>query len=373
MNQKFEELHRLGQSVWYDNIERKLLVNGELSRMIEDGEIRGVTSNPSIFNKAISKSTDYDERIKELLASGFSTEEIYEHLAIEDIRAAADLFAPLYEKTQGGDGFVSLEVNPYLAYDTDKTVEEALRLWEIVNRPNLMIKIPATKEGLPAITEAIAHGVNVNVTLIFSVERYKEVMGAYLSGLRERLAEGHSVTHVASVASFFVSRIDTNVDKRLQELLASKPELEPKYNSMLGKVAIANAKVAYQEFKKVFLGEEFAVLQNKGAVLQRPLWASTSTKNPTYPDTMYVDNLIGPNTVNTLPPHTLEAFKDHGNVSLTLEHEVQQAINTLKNLAQIGISLEEVTTELEVQGVKAFSDAYTSLLQSIEEKSKALS
>jgi len=353
------KLTQLGQSIWYDNIQRKLLESGELKAMIERGDIRGVTSNPSIFNAAIAKSTDYDSALKSLAWAGWDAEKIFWQLAIEDIRAACDAFAPLYEETNGGDGYVSLEVSPFMANDTDATIAQVEQLWARVRRPNLMVKIPATKAGIPAIRKAISVGINVNVTLIFSLARYAEVMEAYLSGLEDHLAAGHSIEHIASVASFFVSRVDTKIDPQLTD------------DSLKGKAAIANAKLAYDEYQKIFAGRRWENLKVKGARVQRPLWASTSTKNPAYPDTIYVDNLIGPETVNTVPPATLDAFKDHGVAASTLTRDLDQSKDALKRLADAGISMDQVTQELEEEGVKAFADAFTQLLATIEERRKS--
>ncbi|MBI4761183.1 MAG: bifunctional transaldolase/phosoglucose isomerase [Chloroflexota bacterium] len=355
-----QKLTSLGQSLWYDNIQRRLLENGELQAMIERGEIRGVTSNPTIFNNAIAKTNDYDSALTPLAWAGWDAEKIFWQLAIEDIKAACDAFQPLYEETNGGDGYVSLEVSPYLAHDTDATIAQAQQLWARVRRPNLMVKIPATKEGVPAIRKAIAAGVNVNVTLIFSLARYAEVMNAYLSGLEDRLAAGHPVDHIASVASFFVSRVDSKIDPKL-------PEGSP----LRGKAAIANAKLAYDLYQQTFAGRRWENLKVKGARVQRPLWASTSTKNPAYPDTIYVDNLIGPETVNTVPPQTLEAFKDHGIAEVTLVRGLDEARDAIAQLEALGISMEVVTQELEDEGVKAFADAFTQLLATIDERRKA--
>lgn len=351
------KLTQLGQSIWYDNIQRQLLENGELKAMIERGDIRGVTSNPSIFNHAIAKSTDYDAALKPLAWAGWDAEKIFWQLAIEDIRSACDAFTPLYEETNGGDGYVSLEVSPDVAGDTEKTVAQAEQLWVRVARPNLMIKIPATEAGIPAIRKAIAAGLNINVTLIFSLARYAEVMNAYLSGLEERVAAGHLIDHIASVASFFVSRVDSKIDPKL-----------PDGSPLKGKAAIANAKLAYDEYQKTFASRRWENLKVKGARVQRPLWASTSTKNPNYPDTLYVDNLIGPETVNTVPPATLDAFKDHGKAEITLTRDLEQAQNELKQLADAGISMDQVTRELEEEGVKAFADAFAQLMTTIDKR-----
>jgi transaldolase len=361
-----QKVYQLGQSVWYDNIQRQLLENGDMADMIEHGLIYGVTSNPSIFNNAIAKSNDYDDDLIPLVKAGKNAEEIFEILAVEDIRRAADLFADLYASTDGGDGYVSLEVNPDLANDTDATVSEAKRLWNLVERPNLMIKIPATKEGLPAITQAIASGINVNVTLIFSLERYEKVMDAYLKGLETRLSEGKPVNRIASVASFFVSRIDTKVDKYLDEIISLGDDREDLAKDTQGKVAIASAKEAYQRSLNIFGSERFISLKEKGARVQRPLWASTSTKNPAYPDVLYIDSLIGPDTVNTIPPNTLTAFNEHGVVENTLENDLNESRKILADLESLGISLFQVTEELENEGVIAFSVAFHALLESVE-------
>ncbi len=360
MTTPIEKLNALGQSVWRDSISRKVLENGEFKKMIEDRIIRGVTSNPTIFHNAIAKTHDYDSALMPLAWAGWDTEKIFWQLAIEDIRAACDAFMPLYEETNGGDGFVSIEVSPNLANDTDGSVAQAQQLWARVAKPNLMVKIPATKEGIPAIRKSLASGVNINITLIFSRDRYAEVMEAYFSGLEDRLAAGHSIQPIASVASFFVSRVDTKVDSKL-------PEDSP----LRGKAAIANAKLAYEQFLKTFSGERWEKLKSKGARLQRPLWASTSTKNPAYPDTMYVDNLIGPDTINTMPQETIDAVLDHGKVSeVTITKDLDQAREELAQLEAMGISMAVVTQELEEEGVKAFSKSLADLFGTIEERRK---
>src|SRR6266508_449124 len=360
MTTPIEKLNALGQSVWRDSISRKVLENGEFKKMIEDRIIRGVTSNPTIFHNAIAKTHDYDSALMPLAWAGWDTEKIFWQLAIEDIRAACDAFMPLYEETNGGDGFVSIEVSPNLANDTDGSVAQAQQLWVRVAKPNLMVKIPATKEGIPAIRKSLASGVNINITLIFSRDRYAEVMEAYFSGLEDRLAAGHSIQPIASVASFFVSRVDTKVDSKL-------PEDSP----LRGKAAIANAKLAYEQFLKTFSGERWEKLKSKGARLQRPLWASTSTKNPAYPDTMYVDNLIGPDTINTMPQETIDAVLDHGNVSgVTITKDIDRAREELAHLEAMGISMAVVTQELEEEGVKSFSKSLADLFGTIEERRK---
>jgi transaldolase len=355
MYNPIQEVTLLGQSLWYDNIQRRLLENGEMAALIAGGDIRGMTSNPSIFNNAIAKSSDYDSALIPLAKYGWDAEKIFWNLAIEDIRTAIDLFAPLYQQTHGEDGFVSLEVNPTYAHDTETTFKQAKHLWNQVNKPNLMVKIPATPEGLPAIRQAIADGINVNVTLIFSIDRYREVMRAYMDGLKDRLKAGKSVSQISSVASFFVSRLDSKIDARL-----------PEDSNLRGKAAIANTKLAYVEFGKVFGGDEFKELLDAGCRIQRPLWASTSTKNKNYPDTLYVDELIGPQTVNTVPPNTLDAFRDHGTAKITITEDLEKAHRLVESLAKVGIFMEAVTKELEDEGVKAFSDSFAALLETIE-------
>ena len=366
MSSRFSKLTDLGQSLWYDYMERRILENGELAGLINQGDIRGLTSNPSIFNHAIAKSKDYDSALIPMSWAGYTDKMILEQLMIEDIERVADLLRPLFDKTHGGDGFVSLEVRPDLAYDTEKTIAEAQRLWSIVHRPNVMIKIPATEPGLPAIRRSIAAGININITLTFSIDRYKDVMEAYLSGLEDRIKAGQPIDTINSVASFFVSRIDTKVDKYLEPIIQSSGRNAQIARLLLGKIAIANARLAYHEFRKVFESDRFRKLLAKGARLQRPLWASTSTKNPAYPDTMYVDELIGDHTVNTVPPQTLEAFRDHGKVQLTIEKDLDEAMKAFADLESVDISMQKVTQELEEEGVKAFSEAYDSLLATVK-------
>ncbi|HZD55855.1 MAG TPA: transaldolase [Anaerolineales bacterium] len=361
-----DDLHAIGQSLWYDNIHRNKLVNGELAAMISRGEIRGITSNPSIFNQAISISGDYDEELTNLAKAGLDTEQIYDQLVTKDICAATELFGPLFQESRGGDGYVSLEVNPNLAHDTEATIKEARRLWNLVNRPNLMVKIPATQEGLPAITQCISAGININVTLIFSLKRYADVIAAFLYGLEYRQRAGEPIDGIASVASFFVSRIDTKVDKKLQEII-KRGGIEAKLaDGILGEAAIASTKIAYGQYLEVFEGKTFAEIKEHGGRAQRPLWASTSTKNPVYSDVKYVEGLIGPNTINTVPEHTLEAFKEHGQARLTLTENLTDAQSALQALEELGISMEQVTQELEDEGVKAFADSYNALLATIE-------
>jgi transaldolase/glucose-6-phosphate isomerase len=365
-------LNETGQSVWLDFIRRDLMDSGELAERVASREVRGITSNPSIFAQAIAGSDLYTFDLRMMSQAGWKVEPIFDALSIDDIRSAAGVLLSLYEETNGEDGFVSIEVNPQLANNTRATLSEARRLWEIINRPNLMIKIPATQAGLPAIEQSIAQGINVNVTLIFSLERYSDVMEAYIRGLEERHRRGESLDHVASVASFFVSRIDTAVDKILAEIIREEEPNAERATALLGKAAIASAKLAYAQFKAVFGRPRFEVLAAHGARVQRPLWASTSTKNPEYPDTYYVDNLIGPDTVNTIPPSTLDAFQDHGVVEATLEHDLSVSRAQLEALSSIGVSMEQVTLQLEEEGVAKFAEAHQSLLKTLRSRSRAL-
>lgn len=368
------EVEKLGQSIWYDNIRRLLIDNGDIASKIADDDLRGITSNPTIFEKAIAGSTDYNDAMQKLIAEGKGVTEIYESLAIEDIQRAADLFKPVYERTNKLDGYVSLEVSPLLANDTEGTVTEAKRLWAALGRPNVCIKIPATPEGIPAIRQAIAAGININVTMIFALENYEQVADAFISGLEDRAAAGQPVDHVASVASVFVSRIDAAVDKDLDARIAkSSDEAEKaKLTALLAKAAIANAKVQYQKFKEIFASERFAKLKAKGAQVQRPLWASTGTKNPAYSDVLYIDSLIASQTVNTIPPATYTAFRDHGTVALTIETGLDEAKAALSQLEKIGIDLGAVCQKLQDDGVKAFADSFESLMQTIKSKQASM-
>lgn len=366
------ELQRLGQSPWHDNIRRELLTSGKLRRMVEDGDVTGLTSNPTIFEQAIAQSRDYDEALAELARAGRSAEEIFDALSVEDIRGAADVFAPVFARTGGVDGYVSIEVAPRFARDTQATVAEARRLWALVDRPNLMVKIPATREGVPAVAQCLAAGLNINVTLIFSLERYGEVMDAYLEGLEERARRGGDLSRVASVASFFVSRVDTVVDKLLEERIQASPGRAGALESLLGKAAIANAKLAYRAFLQKFSAERFARLASQGARRQRPLWASTSTKNPRYPDTYYAEALIGPDTVDTLPPATLVAYKDHGRPEARLEAGLDEAERVLAALAAEGIDMAAVTRRLEDEGVAAFVKSFDSLIAVVAQRRQAI-
>jgi transaldolase len=355
-------LARLGQSIWYDNIRRALIESGELQDLLAAG-VAGVTSNPSIFEKAIAGSADYDTAIMALAGSTLTSETIYESLALEDIRRTADLLSPIYQATAGVDGYVSLEVSPKLAHQTEETIAAARRLYAALDRPNVMIKVPATPAGIPAIRALIGEGINVNVTLIFSLAHYEAVAEAYLSGLELLVGNGGDVRHVASVASFFISRVDSVID----DMLARQGLTE-----LQGQIGIANAKAAYARFEGRFSGERWAALAARGARVQRPLWASTGTKNPQYPDTLYVDELIGPYTVNTVPPATLIAFRDHGVVSATLTREVDSARRQLAELAELGINLEAVSQQLQDDGVAIFAQSFEALIRSVTEKRQRL-
>jgi len=365
----------LGQSIWYDNIQRAMLTSGELQRMIREEGLRGLTSNPTIFEKAITGSHDYDKALQDELQRqpGQDSASLFYALAVDDISTAADLLRPVYDESQGTDGLVSIEVSPDLAHDTNGTVEQALRLYERIARPNVLIKVPATPEGLPAIERLIDAGISVNVTLLFSVERYLEVIESYLLGLESRLRRGRPVQQIASVASFFVSRVDSAVDKLLEQRLAQTPLEEREHlKSLQGQIAIANAKRAYQVFKMHFGSERFSKLRAAGAQVQRLLWASTGTKNPAYSDVLYLEALVGADTVNTVPPDTYRAFLDHGQVQPTLEQSMDQADATLAELARLGIDLGDVTRQLENDGVASFAKSYHHLLDAINEKSASV-
>jgi len=362
------ELQNYGQSVWHDNISRDLINSGKLKRLIDEDGLRGVTSNPTIFEKAINGTSDYDAPLKSLLADGKDVKEIYEALAIEDIQRAADLFRPVFNETGGQDGFVSLEVSPKLAHQTEETLQEARRLWRRVNRPNVMIKVPAPPAGIPAVERLIGEGININITMMFSMGHYTQIAEAYLRGLEILEQSGKPLT-VASVASFFVSRVDTLVDKLLEGRLpqathSQREEIE----SLQGKTAIANSRLVYQKFKQIFGGPRFFALKQKGARVQRPLWASTSTKNPHYRDVLYVEELIGPNTVDTMPPATIDAFRDHGVVRPSLEENLEEAKQIFVRLAQLGIDMDEVALKLQNDGVKLFADSFDTLMESISAK-----
>jgi transaldolase len=376
-----EALHGQGQSIWIDNIARSMLTSGELRRLAWEDRVAGVTSNPTIFEKAMGHGPEYEAPARTLAEQGKSAEEIYWTLAIEDIQGAADVLRPIYELTGGCDGFVSLECAPSVANNTQATIDMTRDLWTRLNRPNVMIKIPATPEGVPAIAASIASGINVNVTLMFSVELYKQVARAYIAGLERFFgASGSTLRHRGSlqagplsVASFFVSRVDTLVDKLLGDKIASSAE-PSRVEGLLGKAAIANARLAYARFGAIFSGPKWQALAERGAQVQRPLWASTSTKNPRYRDVLYVEELIGPNTVNTLPPSTLEAFKDHGRVARTIDspEAVARASESMAELADVGIDIQAVTLQLQREGVKSFADSFDQLIARLEERRRGL-
>jgi transaldolase len=364
MANNVKQIHDFGQSIWLDFIDREIISSGKLQKLIDEDGIRGVTSNPAIFEKAITSSSDYDADIKTLGATAKTTEELFFGLAIKDIQAAADLFDPLYnEGVVGADGYVSLEVSPFLALDAEGTAKQAELLWKQVDRKNVMIKIPGTKPGLKAIRQSIAKGININVTLLFGLERYEEVTEAYIAGLEDHLAAGHNIEHISSVASFFLSRIDVVVDPLLQE----KGE-----NGLVGEVAIASAKKAYEIYKRVFSTERWKALEAKGGKPQRLLWASTGSKNPAFKDTKYVEALIGPDTVDTVPLETIDAFRDHGIAADTLILGLDQATETLGRLKALGIDLDKITQDLEDEGIEKFNKPFEKLLKAIEDqKAKA--
>jgi transaldolase len=358
-NSRLHQLSELGQSVWVDSLSREWIKTGALSRMMSEDAVVGVTSNPTIFQKAMAEGDWYDDQLREVVREHDDTTEIFFQLAVQDIKDACDLFRPVWDEGHGQDGYVSLEVDPNLAYETDATIEQAARFHDWVDRPNLHVKIPATKPGLAAIEEMIARGRNINVTLIFSLQRHEEVAEAYIRGLERLVEAGGDPSTVASVASFFVSRVDTEADRRLDE--AGHPELK-------GKLAVANAKLAYQNYKRTFSGERWDALAAKGASKQRCLWASTSTKNPDYRDVMYVEELIGPETVDTMPKETIDAFQDHGEVASSLEEGVDEAHRLFEQLAEAGVDYDDVSETLEREGVQKFIDSFTELLEGIESK-----
>ncbi len=363
-------LAQLGQSIWLDFITRDLVRKGELRDLIEQDGLRGMTSNPTIFQKAIASGNAYDEQLQELIGAGESAENIFEALAVKDIQDACDLFAGVYESSNGEDGMVSIEVSPLLANDTQGTIDAGRRLWQAVNRPNVMIKVPGTEAGIPAIRQLIADGINVNVTLLFSIQRHEDAMNAYIQGLMDRAAAGHPVDRIASVASFFISRVDSLVDKLLDAKIAdaSTDADRARLDALKGKAAIANAKLAYARFRDIFNQGELDELRDQGARVQRPLWASTSTKNPTYRDVLYIEELIGPDTVNTVPYDTMRAFQDHGVVKRTIDQDVDAARSVLAALAEEGISYDDVTRQLEEEGVALFVKSFDDLIGGVQQK-----
>jgi len=357
-----------GQSIWQDDIRRKMILTGRLKRLIDEDGIRGVTSNPAIFDKAIAGSDDYDSSIQAMALDGKDIETIYQTLTVEDVQNAADEFRRLYDSSDGKHGFVSLEVNPHLAHDAAGTIAEARHLWQALDRPNVFIKVPATEEGLSAIQQLIGEGINVNVTLLFGLPRYRKVADAYIAGLETRTAAGRPLKSVASVASFFLSRIDVLVDKMLEKIMQNDSSQAELAAELRGQVAIASAKQAYQIYQEIFNGDRFKKLAAKGARTQRVLWASTSTKNPDYPDVKYVEALIGPETINTLPQETLSAYRDHGQPADRLEDDLDQAGRVLAQLAQLDIDIDDVTRQLEDEGVEKFNQPFDSLMQTLKEK-----
>jgi transaldolase len=358
-------LLELGQSIWLDYLRRGMLRSGELAGLIAAG-LRGMTSNPTIFEQAIGKSTDYDDALAQVAGTELSDAEIFEALSVDDVRGAADLFRPVYDRTNGADGFVSLEVSPRVARDTRATIAEAERLWLAVGRPNVMIKIPGTREGWPAIERCLTEGININITLLFSVEHYRQVAGAYLAALEARVAKGEPIDRLASVASFFVSRVDTEVDTRLGGI--DRPDAK----ELAGTIGIANARLAYAVFEGIAASDRWRRLAAKGANVQRPLWASTGTKNPAYSDVLYLDQLIGRDTINTVPPETLRKFEDHGTVAPTLAGQEEAAHERMERLAEVGVDFDDVTRVLEEEGIEKFARSYAALLATIAGKRETL-
>ena len=372
MPNRLQQLHDAGQSIWLDYIDRSMLADGDLGRRIRDEALTGMTSNPTIFEKALAEGEAYDEQLAAAKA-GLGPWELFELVEVMDVQTACDQFRPVYDATDAGDGYVSIEVSPGVANDPDATIEEGRRLWQAVDRPNVMIKVPGTESGARAVRTLIADGVNVNVTLLFSVDAHRRVMEAYLDALEQRAAAGQPVDRVASVASFFVSRVDNEVDKRLDALAAGLPEDRRAHALALrGKAAIANAKMAYRAFQETFAGPRWEALAAGGAMVQRPLWASTSTKNPAYRDVLYVEQLVGPHTVNTMPPATLDAFRDHGETARTVDADVASAERALADLEALGISMREVTDKLLTEGIASFQKSFDGLLGIIGKRMEAL-
>lgn len=375
-NNHLLEIENFGQSIWMDNLSRNIIESGELKSMIAQKGIRGITSNPAIFEKAIAGNAIYDADIEAGISAGKSVIEIYESLVFKDIRDACDIFMPVYEQTNGLDGYISIEVPPTIAKDTESTISEAIRYYTAISRQNLMIKIPGTPEGLPAVTRVISEGINVNVTLLFSVESYVNTAWAYIEGLEARIAKGEDISKIASVASFFLSRIDSKIDGTIDNKLknVTNETVKAKLENVKGKVAIANAKIAYQEYKKIRQSDRYLALSAKGAKMQRLLWASTSTKNPAYSDVMYIDELIGPDTVNTLPPQTIDACADHCHVDNRVETNIEGANQLMASLkdADVDININQVMDELLAEGIDKFIKPFTSLINSLEEKVKKL-
>ncbi|MFL5633221.1 MAG: transaldolase [Gemmatimonadaceae bacterium] len=370
---RLQELHDVGQSIWLDSIDRRMLHDGELDRRIREDALTGMTSNPTIFQKALSSSNAYDEQITDAEDKGLTNWELFELLETTDVRDACKHFAGVYSLSRGNDGYVSIEVSPGVSNSADASVEEARRLWAAVDCPNLMVKVPGTREGAVAVRRLIAEGINVNITLLFAIEAHERVIDAYIAGLEDRLSAGQPIDGLASVASFFVSRVDTEVDKRLDALIAKASGAEKERIKMLkGRAAIANAKLAYRLFRQKFSGPRWEALAKEGARLQRPLWASTSTKNPEYRDVMYVEELIGPDTVNTMPPATIDAFRDHGAIDKTVDKKLGAAEGLLKEIEALGISMKEVTEKLLVDGIASFQKSFDELIAGLDAKIGAL-
>ena len=369
-NNPLKKLEKFGQSIWLDYIRRDLITNGELLKLIENDGLRGMTSNPAIFEKAIAESSVYDVDIRNLASQNKDINTIYELISQQDVRDAADVFRPLYEKTAGNDGYVSLEVNPHLAHDTGGTIVEGRRLRTALNRPNVLIKVPATAEGLPAIRQLISEGISINVTLLFGLPRYRAVAEAYVEGLEERLVQGKTINNITSVASLFLSRIDTLVDPVLEKIIESNSKKNEIAKEALGEVAISSARAAYQIYKEVFGSARFKKLKEKGARAQRLLWASTSNKNPKYSDVKYIEPLIGPNTVNTVPPQTIDAYRNHGDPKSRIEQDIKKANRVLESLPELGIDIHKVTQQLEDEGIGKFNEPFDMLMQALVNKSE---
>jgi transaldolase len=370
-NNPLKSLNAAGQAIWLDFIDRPMLRNGDLERRIRDDALTGMTSNPTIFEKALAEGNAYDDQIRSA-AGDFTAMELFELIATTDVRDACDLFRGTHDRTNGADGFVSIEVSPGAANNANATISEATRLWATVDRPNVMVKVPGTVEGAVAVRQLTANGVNVNITLLFAIEAHKSVIDAYMAGLEDRVQAGKDISKIHSVASFFVSRVDTEVDKRLDAAIAKSPANQETLKSLHGKAAIANAKLAYRLFQSEIASPRWKALASKGATVQRPLWASTSTKNPAYRDVMYVEQLIGPDTVNTMPPQTIDAFRDHGVVARTVDANVDAAQRTIDTLEQNGISMRDVTDKLLRDGLASFEKSFDTLLAGLEKKTKAL-
>ncbi len=372
MTNRLHDLHQAGVSIWLDFIERKILRNGDLERRVREDDLTGMTSNPTIFEKALAEGADYDDQIRGA-DHDVTLAQLFELIETTDVRDACDIFRPVFDKTGGGDGFVSIEVSPAAANNAQATVEEATRLWATVDRPNVMVKIPGTDEGAKAVQQCTANGLNINITLLFSIDAYQKVIQAYMAGLEQRVKAGKDIHAISSVASFFVSRVDTEVDKRLDAQIEKAPESrKAQLRELKGKAAIANAKLAYSLFQREFASARWKALEAKGGRVQRILWASTSTKNPAYRDVMYVEDLIGPQSVNTMPPATIEAFRDHGIVARTVDKDVRHAERVVKDLADTGIAMQDVTTKLLKDGIASFQKSFDELTAGLEAKTKSL-